>query len=537
MATLPPGVSSADFSTALGQFAEAVGPDWVFSSDEDVALYRDAYSPFWGEEQELMASAAVSPTRVEEVQEVVRIANQYQIPLYPISTGKNLGYGGSAPSYSGSVVVDLKRMNRVLEINERNASCLVEPGVSYFDLYRAIQDQGAKLWIDCPDPGWGSPIGNSLDHGLGYTMAQYRDHFDAHCGMEVVLANGEVLRTGMGALPGSKTWQEYKYGFGPHIDGMFSQSNFGIVTKMGFWLAPEPEAFLHCQTKVYKYEDLIPLMDTVCHLANSGIMTGRGTFGSPLTRNSAKDPALEELLSKPGGPDPRMLERYAAENDVPYWTTDLRFYGLEKANEIHAEYAREKFSAIPGAKFEEGPKYRFPLTPEQQKIADHIVDFGIPNMTVFSGMAMQFRTSDNPNFGDLFFAAVIPKNGEAVFEAQRVFTEVASEFDLPLRFFSSLPSTWFPRATVMLFSVPVSRNVEMNKKSRAAYQRLVQVSEEHGWGEYRTAPAFQDMVMNAYSFNNNVLRRFHETVKDAIDPNGILSPGKSGIWPKRLRDA
>ena len=52
MATLPPGVSSADFSTALGQFAEAVGPDWVFSSDEDVALYRDAYSPFWGEETE-----------------------------------------------------------------------------------------------------------------------------------------------------------------------------------------------------------------------------------------------------------------------------------------------------------------------------------------------------------------------------------------------------------------------------------------------------------------------------------------------------
>ena len=129
MATLPPGVSSADFSTALEQFAEAVGPDWVFSSDEDVALYRDAYSPFWGEEQELVASAAVSPTRVEEVQEVVRVANQYQIPLYPISTGKNLGYGGSAPSYSGSVVVDLKRMNRVLEINERNASCLVEPGM------------------------------------------------------------------------------------------------------------------------------------------------------------------------------------------------------------------------------------------------------------------------------------------------------------------------------------------------------------------------------------------------------------------------
>ena len=45
-----------------------------------------------------------------------------------------------------------------------------------------------------------------------------RDHFDAVCGMEVVLANGEVVRTGMGALPGSKTWQQYKYGFGPYVN-------------------------------------------------------------------------------------------------------------------------------------------------------------------------------------------------------------------------------------------------------------------------------------------------------------------------------
>jgi 4-cresol dehydrogenase (hydroxylating) len=45
----------------------------------------------------------------------------------------------------------------------------------------------------------------------------------------------------------------------------------------------------------------------------------------------------------------------------------------------------------------------------------------------------------------------------------------------------------------------------------------------------------QDIVMNQYSFNDHALRRFHETVKDAIDPKGILAPGKAGIWPKRLR--
>jgi len=101
---------------------------------------------------------------------------------------------------------------------------LVEPGVSYFDLYNYIQEHKLKVWIDPPDPGWGSPVGNSLERGGGRTPM--RDHFANHCGMEVVLANGEVMRTGMGAMPGSKTWQQYRYGFGPYVDGMFFTIQF-----------------------------------------------------------------------------------------------------------------------------------------------------------------------------------------------------------------------------------------------------------------------------------------------------------------------
>jgi FAD/FMN-containing dehydrogenase len=59
----------------------------------------------------------------------------------------------------------------------------------------------------------------------------------------VVLPNGELVRTGMGALPGSKSWQEYRHGFGPDPAGLFAQGNFGIVTKMGFRLMPRPEHY------------------------------------------------------------------------------------------------------------------------------------------------------------------------------------------------------------------------------------------------------------------------------------------------------
>ena len=75
---LPPGVNDRDFSNALREFEKAVGTEWVFTSDADVALYRDAYSPFKGEEEERVASAAVAPHTVEEVQAVVRAANTYR---------------------------------------------------------------------------------------------------------------------------------------------------------------------------------------------------------------------------------------------------------------------------------------------------------------------------------------------------------------------------------------------------------------------------------------------------------------------------
>ena len=357
---LPPGVSSTDFTAALKDFETAVGKAYVYTSDEDVALYRDAYSQVWGEPEERLASAAVAPSNVEEVQAVVRVANRYRIPIYTISTGRNLGYGGSAPALSGSVVLDLKRLDRIIEVNERHAYALVEPGVSYFDLYRYISERGLKVWMDCPDPGWGSLVGNALDRGGGVTSAAYRNHFEAHCGMEVVLANGEVMRTGMGALPNAKTWQQFKTGFGPAIDGIFSQSNFGIVTKMGFWLMPEPEAYLNGFVHVYKYDDLIPLVDIVTHLENCQIVTGMPYFGSPIYSGlrppdqvAARSATKSSSICSPhraGRPSRRwrLTRRKSARDSGAPCCSSM---GRPRSFTAQWDYAKEKLAAITGAKF------------------------------------------------------------------------------------------------------------------------------------------------------------------------------------------
>lgn len=543
---LPPDVKPSEFNRAIAAFRQAVGPEWVFTSDEDVALYRDAYSPFWGEPDERVASAAVAPVSVEQVQAVVRIANDTRVPIYPISTGKNLGYGGSAPALSGSVVLDLKRMNRVLEIDEQNASVLVEPGVSYFDLYRAIRDAGAKLWIDCPDPGWGSPIGNALDRGGGYTRPQFRNHFDAHCGMEVVLPNGELLRTGMGAMPEAKTWQQYKAGFGPWIDGIFSQSNFGIVTKMGFWMMPEPEACLIGRVHADNYDDLPALVRIVTHLENSGVVNGMPGFGSPLLQRRVPadpqnsepndtahvDQALHDAFYAGDEAAKALIAERVKETGKSCWSALVKFYGPARMVRLQWEIAREQFSAIPGAKFDEPEFYDFPLSDEELE-AIHKPTFGIPSLAIFNfGIRTPLRPE--PMVGHQAFSPVIPRTGEAIYEVNKVFARIFKEEGLPLPPFN-LPGCVWERALMMITVFPTTHDAETNRRYRKALKRLIVESAQRGWGEYRTPVAYQDTVMATYSFGDHALRRFHETLKDALDPNGIVSPGRYGIWPKRNR--
>ena len=104
---------------------------------------REFRDPFWHLDwDDYEAAAVVQPATVEEIQAIVRIANEHRVPLWTTSTGRNNGYGGSSPRVRGSVVVNLRRMNRVLEINEELGYAVVEPGVRWFDLYEAIQAGG-----------------------------------------------------------------------------------------------------------------------------------------------------------------------------------------------------------------------------------------------------------------------------------------------------------------------------------------------------------------------------------------------------------
>ena len=95
--------------------------------------------------------------------------------------------------------------------------------------------------------------------------------------------------------------------------------------------------------------------------------------------------------------------------------------------------------------------------------------------------------------------------------------------------------TNWERSLVGLIMFPIYKDAARNRKIRAAFERWAPLAAAQGWTEYRAPAIYQDLISDTYSYNDHALRRLRERIKDAVDPNGIISAGRYGVWPKHLR--
>jgi 4-cresol dehydrogenase (hydroxylating) len=295
---------------------------------------------------------------------------------------------------------------------------------------------------------------------------------------------------------------------------------------------------------VPKRADLIPLVDTVNYITDLG-MAGEPWYGSPLMALAGN----REFREAADTFNEAALDRLAAGANLHSWQVELQFYGSEKTTLAQWEYAKELVArAIPGARMTDGESLPVPLTREQiDKTTGPYptnmrrnVTQGVPGLGVWY---MVGRTEQSPNTWNethIGLFSLVARTGEAVMQAQKDFAEITQKLGTPNLFPNALatPVNWYQFAFIMGngFGMSMGENTPEGKKR--ATERLRQVLKENaarGYGDYRGPPLLQDDVADQYSFNDYVLRRFNEKLKDAIDPNGVLSPGRAGVWPAAYR--
>lgn len=508
-ALLHPGMDQATLGKVAAEFRAIVGDEWVLTNDDNLTPYTKSYIP---DPDEMHAPVgAVAPASVEEVQAIVHVANKYRQPIWPISTGRNMGYGSANTATPGQFILDLKRMNRILDVDADLGTALVEPGVTYQQLHDYLEANGIPLWIDVPTIGpIVSPVGNTLDRGVGYTP--YGEHFMMQCGMEVVLPSGEIMRTGMGSIPGSNTWQCFKWGYGPYVDGLFTQSNFGIVTKMGMWLMPKPPAYKPFVVRSPGLDDLAEVIDAIRPLrVGSVIPNGILSMGA-LYQLSMFKQRSDYFTGEGPFPDELLLEE-ARKVGLGAWNTYFALYGTDEtiaATEpiVRAVLGRTNSEVLTEKEMGDNIWFKHHATLMRGGLS--LEELGILSWRGGAG-------------GMAGFAPIAQPRGSEALAQTRLAREVMGRYGFD---YSVAYAIGWRDLHHIIFLQFDKADPEEHRKASECYRDLVTSFAARGWGSYRAGVQGMDLVASQFGAVN---RKFNKLLKQTIDPNGIIAPGKSGI--------
>jgi glycolate oxidase len=233
----------------LEELAGIVGSTYVSGHPEEKFIYsRDP-----GTMDPCDPDYVVMPGTVEEVQKIVRLANREGIPVVPLGAG--LVLSGLSRPLKGGMVLDMKRMNRILEVNEKSRYALVEAGTSQGMLQAYLARHHPSLKHSMPDsPPMATIAGNTLIHGIGH-LSLNGFHSDMLNGLEVVIPTGEIVK--IGSCSASPYW--FARSPLPDLAGLFVgwAGTTGVATKLAIKLYPKRS---HSDVSIFVVEDpeLVP---------------------------------------------------------------------------------------------------------------------------------------------------------------------------------------------------------------------------------------------------------------------------------------
>lgn len=525
-----------NLADAIRDFAAVMGREHVLQESELLASASTATFATSGR-----ALAIVRPGDSAEVQQVVRIANTHRIPVFPFSSGKNWGYGSRAP-IGDAILIDLGRLNRIIEFDEDLAYVTIEPGVTQRQLHAFLQQRGAKLWMDAtgasPDC---SIVGNTMERGFGHTPMG--DHCGTACGFEVVLPTGERIHTGFARFKGH-TGALTRWGVGPSLDGLFSQSNLGIVTKMSVWLMPAPECFEAFFFLCGGHDELAAVVDAITPLRLNGTLRSTIHIGNDYKVLAATARFPWDNPDVPVPIDERAMAMFRKEMGIGGWSGSGGLYGTRaQVKEAKRQLRRALRGKVRRLQFVNDTILRLMTrfsAPVRWITGINVAKTvgilrpvygllrGAPTDGTLGSAYWRKRSEppekmdmdpDRDGCGLLWCSPVLPSRGTDV----RVVVDLATRVVLDHGFEPQMSlSLATERSAICVITISYDRSQpDEDRRAAACYNTLVELLADRGYPPYRLNTASMQHAATDAAYAAAV-----RAIKQAWDPHSILAPGR-----------
>ena len=452
----------------LKELKEIVGENFVSNREEELYIYSQ--DP--GASLPRSVDYVILPKNVDEIQRIVKFANSEKIPIVPMGGGLTLS--GLIIPVRGGIVMDMKRMNKIIEINEFNRYALIEAGVTTGQLLSHLNHNHPTLQPPIPDaPPSATIAGNVLIHGSGYLSQKYGDHGSMINGLEVVLSDGEICKFGSCAL------SDYWFTRGPIPDfiGLFTSAfgTLGIITKLSIKLYPKP----NCRDVIF------------------------GLF-----KDTKDIPRLLLEVTKTGLAEDVLLGM----QDKPEWMKGYIFIMTYVTGEDQEEIERniKTFKKV----YKTG-NARFMKPPDRMR--DTYLE-----KPIFAAGAADYRKGG----GFEYVGAFMPL--EKVPEAYNKGAEISRKYKIPPTIGSRLISG--THTVVVFFSYSFNRaDPKDMENARLALHETDELALELGGIPWKVELDGQKLVLKKIDPS---YKKILKLIKTALDPNNIMNPGNWEVTEK-----
>jgi hypothetical protein len=489
--------------SAYKEIENVIGSDFITDKDFMKAAYSRNVDPAFPDR---WADMIVRPETTQEVSEIVKIANKYKIPMVPRGGGADL-VGGSVTE--GGILIDLTRMNQIVEINKMDFYCEVECGITWGELVSELHKKGLTTGVLGPGSGFSATIGGGLSNSTaGFGSTKYGVVPDICLGVEVVLPNpqGTIIKTGAAANKYAKPF--CRYGVAPDFTGLFmgDVGTMGIKTRAFLRLFPETpyKAQRYYMLQKNDYDKVVELMYKLQSKVREGLhdvlvvplpllqILSMMVENKPLKRARLKGPVFSILVE---AMDERILDCHLEkvtqimENDTrpfEYQEIDLDA-PLAKDWEFNLKYAYNYFN-----------KYISIAPPKISCTTCHKIPISaLPETSKSSSIFDNQNKADFPSQSISLYATVIflMPNGHCI---------IVGGFNAD--------------------NVENQRAISMKMWHKKLHHQV-----KYGGIHYWLGEAISQSIVEADAYTPEFVQFFRD-IKHTVDPNYLLSPNKFHMY-------